>query len=219
MTRRPLICFAAALLLPAPLVMAHRLDAEPLKTDRGYRIEFFLGDGSPGSDLDVTAQREGQDAIEIGRTDAQGVVLFVPRASGKWTIVGKGGGHSTVRNPLVIEVAPEEVQSSAGIATPQAVTPGASTRPASPPTSSGSIAGAAKSGGRGRFPWIETAMSLTFIAVLTVGTLAMMRRSARFSGRPAEVDQLMHEVAHLQATITKLRREVAELKGEREHRS
>lgn len=199
--------------------MAHRLDAEPLKTDGGYRIEFFLGDGSPGSDLDVTAQREGEDAIEVGRTDAQGVVLFVPPASGKWTIVGKGGGHSTVRNPLVIDVAPGGIQSGAGVAKPQDAATGAAAQAAGTRPDGTSTATAAKAGTRGRFPWTETTISLAFIAVLTIATLAMIRRSARFAGRPAEVDRLMHEVEHLQATITKLRREVAELKGEREHRS
>lgn len=202
------------LLLPAAVVclaaqtaaLAHRLDSEFERTPDGYRIEFFLGDGSPGVDLEVTAQAEGGEPIAIGRTDEKGQIRFVPPSAGKWTIVGKGGGHSTARNPLVID--------ASGVTTPAASRTTETAVPASQASAPNTQASR-----RGRFPWLETAISFGFIAILTLATLAMMRRSARFASRPGEVDQLTHEIEHLQATIRQLRREVAELKGEREHRA
>lgn len=228
MPRRMVLMAAVALVFPQIAAMAHRLDAEFVPTEQGFRIEFFMGDGSPGADLSVTAQREGGEPIEIGRTDAKGVIAFIPPQAGEWTIVGKGGGHSTSRNPLVIKVDRTGGRSGGNdIAYLQAATAPASasgakavTQPSVESAGSSDVpGGAVRSSKRGRFPWMEVAVSFGFIALLTAVTLGMMRLSTRFAGRPSEVDVLAHEMEHLRATIRQLRQENAELKGDREHRA
>lgn len=194
---RVLLIATAGLAASGP-AMAHRLDSEALPEGNGFRIEFFTGDGSPASGLVVTARQAGGEPIEIGKSDADGVVHFVPPAAGEWTIVGSGFGHSTTLNPLVIRSDEAKVSAETGVAKPQAAT----VRSA-----------------RGRFPWLEVGVSLVFIAFLTLITLAMMRRSTRVVGRPTEVDRLAHEVDHLRATIHDLRQEIAELKADRESRT
>lgn len=195
------------LLAACSTTLGHRLDADYMRGDEGFRIEFFLGDGSPGADLAVTAQLAGGEPMEIGRTDDQGMILFVPPAPGKWKIVGAGAGHSTSRNPLIIQVdrVPDTKSDSSEAAA------GTSSVPAGEHDS-------AQASNRGRFPWLEVVISLGFITFLTLVTLAMMRRSAHGVSRPAELEQLAHEVAHLRATVGQLREEVAELKEHREVR-
>lgn len=194
------------LLAACSTTLAHRLDADYVHSDEGFRIEFFLGDGSPGADLAVTAQLAGGEPMEIGRTDDQGMILFVPPAPGEWKIVGAGAGHSTSRNPLTIQVdrVPDTKNDSIGPARTRSV-----------PTGEHEPERASR---RGRFPWWEVVISLGFITFLTLVTLAMMRRSAHVVSRPAELEQLAHEVAHLRATVSQLREEVTELKEHREVR-
>jgi hypothetical protein len=197
---------AVAVLASGMPALAHRLDAEYQLEGNGFRIEFFTGDGSPASGLVVTAQQGVGEPIEIGKTDEKGIVHFVPPAPGEWTIVGTGGGHSTSRNPLVIQTGEKDVSADRVVAKPQAAEPTAS-------------APASARSNRGRFPWLEVSVSLAFIAILTLITLVMMRRSARVGGRSTEVDRLSHEVDHLRATVHDLRQEIAELKADRESRT
>lgn len=195
------------LLAACSTTLAHRLDADYVPSDEGFRIEFFLGDGSPGADLAVTAQLAGGEPMEIGRTDDQGMILFVPPAPGEWKIVGAGAGHSTSRNPLMLQV--DRIPETKGDSSEAAA--GSSSVQSSqhdPEWASN----------RGRFPWWEVVISLGFITFLTLVTLAMMRRSAHGVSRPAELEQLAHEVAHLRATVSQLREEVTELKEHREVR-
>lgn len=205
MSRRLLLWLAATVLaLSQSPAVAHRLDADYTRTDQGFRIEFFTGDGAPASDLRVTAQSANNPPIEIGRTDEKGVITFAPPSPGEWTIVGTGDGHSTSRNPLKINV---------GAATPAAV--------ANPTTrqSDADHQAAPARAQRGAFPWLETIISLAFIAVLTAATLLMMRRSAQLGHRHSEMDIIAHEVAHLRTEVSELRTTVAELKAERELRA
>lgn len=200
MNRYVILLMVATVIGLHEAALAHRLDADCVRTDQGFRIEFFTGDGSAASDLRVTARLAGGEPIEIGRTDQNGVVQFVPPSPGEWTIVGEGaGGHSTVRNPLVI---------SAGVATTAAASDAGSRADSS--TVGSKMPDRSQ---RGRFPWTETIISLAFIAILTAITMLMMRRTAHLGHRHSELDQLAHEVSHLRSSVAELRAEVAELKA------
>lgn len=202
-------CLLLGVLAAIPSALAHRLDAEYVRTDTGYRIEFFFADGSPAVGLHVTAQLPDAEPLEIGSTDDEGAVLFAPPAPGRWSIVGSGaGGHANNRNPLVIEVAQEAVANAP--AGPHDAMDEQSQ--AAPDPSRGDLP---RRRTRGAFPWGEIAVSLAFIALLTLVTLAMMRRSTKAGGRATEVDELKHEVAHLRATVRDLREEIARLEEQR----
>jgi hypothetical protein len=221
MIRRAVHILIAVSLASAP-ALAHRLDAEYERTGQGYRIEFFMGDGSAAADLVVTAQLAGGEPIEIGRTDEKGIVQFVPPSPGEWKIVGAGAGHSTSRNPLVIRV--ESLQGSLGDAqravssgntpaTQAAQSPDGVAKPqAAERDSTAQDSDASARSSRGQFPVLEVFVSLAFITVLTLITLLLMRRSAAVASRPAELDQLSHEVAHLREAVRQMRAEMEQLK-------
>lgn len=200
------LCALIGLSCPSA-AMAHRIDADCQATSNGYRIEFFTGDGSAAADLAVTAQLEGAEPNPIGRTDDKGIIEFVPPSPGKWTIVGTGAGHSTSAHPLVIVVDKVEAGAAGSLA--------AQSQPAAVTTTTAATARSK----RGQFPWLETGVSLAFIAALTSVTLLMMRRSAYSTGRPAAFEELSHEVGHLRSEVRELREELAEIKAEREARS
>ncbi|HOA73385.1 MAG TPA: hypothetical protein PL151_15875 [Phycisphaerae bacterium] len=194
--------------------LAHRLDAEYERVGQGYRIEFFMGDGSAAPDLRVTAQLADGEPMEIGRTDENGIIQFVPPSPGEWSIVGTGAGHSTARHPLVIRTdALPESSANAGDAASTEHSP-ATQAAGRDPTAQVSEAVARSS--RGRFPALEVFVSLAFITVLTLITLLMMRRSAAVASRPADLDQLSHEVAHLREAVRQLRTEMDAMKEPRE---
>jgi len=210
-------CLLLGVLAAIPSALAHRLDAEYVRTDTGYRIEFFFADGSPAVGLHVTAQLPEAEPLEIGSTDDEGAVIFAPPAPGRWSIVGSGaGGHANSRNPLVIEVTQGAVATTP--ADPRDEMEGAlhendvEQSQAAPDRSRVDLP---RRRTRGAFPWGEIAVSLGFIALLTLVTLAMMRRSTKAGGRATEVDELKHEVAHLRATVRDLREEIARLEEQR----
>lgn len=197
-----------------PVAWAHRLDADYVPVPEGFQIEFFFGDGSSAEGLAVTAEPETGEPIVVGTTDAKGVVRFAPPAPGAWTIIGKAAGHANSRNPLVIPA--DAVAEFLGSKTTSGPAAGGQ-EPAAPQASAPASAGQKTM--RGRFPWFEVSVSLGFIALLTLATLLMMRRSARWTARPAEIDQLEHEIAHLRATVRQLQDELADLRACSESRT
>jgi hypothetical protein len=227
---RLLAAFTLLAMLGPGSARAHRLDADYALEPGGIRIEFFFADsGAAAANLAVTAQAVDGTTVDLGRTDANGAVRFLPASAGPWTVVGTGDGHSNNRNPLVVPA--DAVAGSRGAATQpslrhgNAPPPGASESAATPgmPADAVSASPSSRAGvqarPRGGFPWKETAISFGFIAVLTVATLVMMRRSARLAARPTEADTMLHELAHLRAEMRALREENAQLRADRESRT
>lgn len=219
------------LLLAPASAFAHRLDADYVVAPDGIHVEFFFADGRPGSDLAVTARQGDETPIALGTTDDRGAVRFMPPTAGEWTLVGKGaGGHSNARHPLVIpadDVARALANRSHAAQPPMVSADPSQAGDAPPPTGAATATQAAppttsraqqpeRASLRGRFPWVETTVSLAFIAALTLVTLWLMRRSARYQPRSGELDRMARELDHLRTTVRSLEEQIADLKARRD---
>lgn len=206
MNGRSALVITGVLWIAAASAWAHRLDAA--YDPQTGRIEFFYGDGSPAVELDVTATHESGGVTTLGRTDEAGSVTFRPTEPGRWTVIGQAAGHSNSQHPLVIDNGPTSTPSPAV----RAAEPAPASQPAvtqlSPPP-------AARTRARGAFPMFEMIIGLSFVAVLTIVTLLMMRRAARIGHGHSHGD-LAHELAHVRAELQEIRRELDRLRERRD---